>query len=216
MATKTKDAALAELAELGASLADDAADAAKKQETLSAILDTIGTLDKDTARDLFKNEKVQRLIELASTELAESSDDRPGSIRTTRDGAPLPFAQKKPWTENDLTRMIERGEMEMVHNYRPPTSIPVIWNGLRRNFRAKQSITCPKCFVDVYEQHLTAEDLAEQHAAWLMGKRDTLGDLSLLTEGGVRSRNTGTPGHGHYVPGGGLVTMGDRDGEGAE
>jgi hypothetical protein len=60
---------------------------------------------------------------------------------------------------------------------------------------------------------LTAVDLAEQHAAWLFHKRDTLGDLSIITEGGIRVRGTGTPERGHYVPGGGLVTVGDQGGE---
>jgi hypothetical protein len=206
MATKAS-AALAELAQLGSSLADVAEDKAKQQETLGKILDTIGTLDKDTAKELFKDPQVQRLIELASGELAETSDDRPGSIRSG------PFGQKKPWNEADLTKLIESGEMEMVRNYRPITTTPVIWNGLRRDFRARQLITCPGCFIYVYEQSLTAQEIAEQHAAWLMRMpgSDRLEDWSVVTEGGLRARGTGTPGHGHYVPGGGNVAMGDRE-----
>lgn len=206
MATKTKDAVLSELAELGASLAEVAEDEAKKTATLNKILDSIGGLSKDDARDLFKNEKVQRLIELASDELAEVSTDGPGSIGKG------PMGQKKQWTEADLSRLIESGQMEMVKNYRPITTPkgPVVWNGLSRHFRARQPITCPGCFIYVYEQHLTAEDLAEQHASWLFRKQNGLSDPSMMTENGLRARGTGD--QGHYVPGGGLVDMSDREG----
>ncbi len=204
MATKTKDSVLSELAELGASLAEVAEDEAKKQETLKGILGSIDGLDKDTAKELFKNEKVQRLIELASSELAEASDGGPGTI------APGPFGPKRPWTEADLARLIERGEMKLVHDFEPVETIPIFWNGLRRNFQANEPITCAACFVDVYRQHREALRLGEEHAAWLFRKRNNLRDGSMLSEGGMRARGSGD--QGHYVPGGGAISMDDREG----
>jgi len=212
VATKTKDSVLAELAELGASLADAAEDEAKKQETLNKILGSIDGLDKETAKDLFKNEKVQRLIELASEELAESEGDLPGSIRSTKDGAPLPFAQKRPWTEGDLQKLLQEGKMKLVEDFMPITTAPVIWNGLRRNFVAMEPMTVASCFVDVYREHLAALKRNEEHVAWLFRKRNDLRDPSMLTEGGVRMRGSGD--RGHYVPGGGNVAMDDAEGAG--
>jgi len=205
---KTQDAALAELADLGKSLGEIVDDQEKKKEILNGILATIGSLDKDDAKALFKNEKVQRLIELASSEMVDSSTLPPGSYM------PGPMGMKVAWTESHLNKLIADGKMELVRNYRPVSTPhgPIVWNGLVRYFRARQPITVPQCFVDVYEAHLDAEMLAEQHAEWLFRKGDYLRDRSVLTEGGVRVRGTGGVGQGHYVPGGGLVDMSDREG----
>lgn len=202
---KTQGEALAEIAELSKTLGEAAEDRAKTDKTLKSILDTIGTLDKDDAKALFKNEQVQRLIELASEEIAESSDSLPGTIGSG------PFGQKKPWNESDLNKLIEQGKMALVRGYTPWTSIPVFWNGLRRNFVAQEEIDVPQCFVDVYKQHLAAEKQAEQHAAWLFRKRNTLGDASMANENGFRARGMAGEGQGHYVPGGGLVDMSERE-----
>lgn len=206
---KSKDTALAELAELGSALADVVEDTEKKNATLKSILDVIGELDPDDAKALFKNEKIQRLIEVASTDLTESSDDPPGTIRPGMIGGQVVAGFiKKPWNEADLMKLIAQGKMELIRGYRPLTSQPVIWNGLRRNFQARRPIDVPACFVYVYEQSLNETELGEQHAAFLFKKTNVVSDWSIVNENGIRMRGTGSD--GHYIPGGGLVTMGDE------
>jgi len=212
---KTQDTALAELAELGAALGAAVDDTEKKSHTLKQILDTIGELDPDDAKALFKNEKVQRLIEIATAERAEASDDPPGTVYDgIVGGVVVRGLMKKPWNEADLTRLIEKGEMQLVRNYRPPVTKHVIWNGLGRWFVARRPITCPECFVYVYEQSLDAAELAEQHADYLFKRgayKDSTGRLAdpgMITAGGAKARATGEG--GYYQPGGGMVHMGER------
>ncbi len=209
---KTKDTALAELADLGKQLAAAAEGQEDTKATLDKILDTITGLDKEDAKALFRNEAVQKMIEMASEGRAQNTDDPPGTVYSGMIGTTVvPGFVKKPWTESDLAKLVADGKMTLVKNYRPITTQLIIWNGLRRQFVARRPITCPDCFVYVYEQHLSAIDLAEQHAAWLFKKTNHVDDSSILTSNGARARGTGTS--GHYEPGGGNISGRAEEGE---
>ena len=205
MVTKAKDNALASIAELAKGLAEAAEDREKTSGTLKEILNLIGGLDKDDAKALFRDERVQALIEAATDQQAQSSDDPPGTIYSGLIGGQMVKSMtKKPWQENDLRSAVERGEVEMVY-YEPRSTVPVVWNGLKRYFVADQEMYVEKIFVDVYKESLAATRAASEHAAWLFKKLQALSpqNRSMVTPGGARAR--GTADQGWYVPGGGNV-----------
>lgn len=211
---KNKDAALAELADLGKSLAEVVEDQEQKQGKLREILDLVGSLDKDDAKALFKDERVQRLIEVATSELAESSDDPPGTVYGgMMGGVMVKGLTKKPWNEADLKRLIREGKAKIVKGYRPEVTRDVFWNGLHRQFVARRRMDVEDTFIGIYEQSLDAEELARQHAEWLFKKRDSVDDWSIVTTNGARARGTGTS--GHYEPGGGMISGRSEEREGA-
>lgn len=213
MATKAKASPLANIADLAKGLADAADDRAKTSAILKDILDQIGGLDKEDAKALFKDERVQGLIEAASAELAESSTDRPGTIYPGMIGnVQVKGFTKKPWTESDLRKCVDRGEVEIVR-YVPRTTQPVIWNGLVRHFVEDEPMWVETTFIGIYEDSLFQTKAAADHAAWLMKKTDRLRDPSMVTPNGAKARATGSS--GWYVPGGGMIAgRGEEGGEG--
>lgn len=210
---RDQEAALAELGDLGKSLAEAATDRTKQTGILRQILDLIGGLDKDDAKALFKNEKVQTLVEAASTELAQSSDDPPGTIYDAMIGGQLVKSfNSKPWTNGDLKRLQGEGASKMVQ-YTPRTTQMVGWNGLERHFVADEEMWVEQCFVDVYRDSLRAMKLAAEHVAYNFKKSGHLSDSSIRSDRGIRARATGD--QGYFIPGGGQIAgRGAGEGEG--
>lgn len=210
---KTQEEALSELGDLGKSLAEATTDRVKQGGILRQILDLIGGLDKDDAKALFKNEKVQTLVEAASTELAQSSDDPPGTIYDAVIGGQLIKGfNSKLWTNGDLVRQNGEGASKMVQ-YTPRTTQMVGWNTLERHFIADEEMWVEQCFVDVYKESLRALKLAAEHAAYNFKKGTHLSDSSIRSDRGIRARATGDA--GHYIPGGGQIAgRGPGEGEG--
>lgn len=215
MATKTREAALANIADLAKGLADAAEDQTKRNKLVDGILDEIGSLDKDDAKALFRDERVQALIEAVTEERAESSDDRPGTIYAGMIGStPVKGFTKKAWTESDLRKEVEKGHATIVR-YTPRSTQPVIWNGLVRQFVEDEPMWVEDTFIGIYEESLFATKAAADHAQWLMRKRDTLRDPSMVTPNGAKARATGSS--GWYVPGGGMIAgRGEEGGTGEQ
>jgi hypothetical protein len=214
MATKTKETVLGGLADLAKGLAEAAEDREKTSGILKEILGMIGELDKDDAKALFKDERVQALIEAATTEQAQSSIDPPGTIYSGVVGGQVVRGfVKKDWEESHLRAAVENGAMTLV-DYEPRTTQVVIWNGLQRQFIADTPMTVEKCFVDVYRDSLKMARDGAEHAQWLFKKRDMLHDPTLVTGNGAKARATGE--RGHYEPGGGLIALRPSEEAGSE
>lgn len=205
--TRVMDAqtdALSDLASLGSALADAAGSQRDKEKIKDQILERIGTLDKDTAKALLRDERIQRLLEMISDEKAQNSSDPPGTIKPGWIGnTQVNGFTKKEWTEADLRK--ETNAAGKPVTFIPVETIQVFWNGLMRQFIADEEITVEKCFKDVYDEHRRAMRIAGEHASYLFKKRDNVSDWSLITAEGARAR--GLAETGWFVPGGGSVIM---------
>lgn len=201
MATDTSSD-LGDLAKLGAALAEVAGNAEKKTRVIDMIMDKIGSLDKETAKLLVQDERIQNLLEVVSSEKAQSANDPPGTIYDGFIGqTKVKGFVKKPWSERDLAADRE-GAGKLV-SIVPSETILVFWNGLRRQFIADEEMVVEKCFVDIYNEHRRNTKLGSDHAAYLFKKRDTMSDWSMLTREGAKVRGMGDT--GWYVAGGGSI-----------
>lgn len=205
------------LAEMATTLQQAAQDEAAQATALNDIVQRLTKLPDDAKRKLAQMPVFQQLAEVHAEHVAQQRpDDRPGTVYSGMiAGIPVKAMTKKPWTESDLRKLVERGEMPVV-DFMPWTTQPVIWNSLVRNFIARRRIRVEKCFVDVYLESQRLTEVAEEHAAWLFKKRNSLpSDPGVITPEGARARGTGT--EGHYLPGGGNIAgavMEETDSEG--
>src|SRR5215831_15129007 len=120
---------LSKLAELGAALQEAAEDTEKASAIQDQILDLIGKLDKDQAKDLFRNEAVQELIEKASDERALDPGLAPGSLLPGMiGGSTIRAFTKRDWTEADLRQAMEDGRGKWV-TFEPAENKYLGWNG---------------------------------------------------------------------------------------
>lgn len=194
--------ALDDLALLGQALAKTANKTKEQEKVKDAILDTIATLDKDVAKAIFKDERIQQLVEMISDEKAQNSTDPPGTIKPGWIGnTQVNGFTKKEWTEADLAKCRD-GAGKFV-TFTPVETVPVFWNGIMRQLIADEEITVEKCFKDIYDEHRRQLRRAGEHAAYLFKQRDTLSDPSMVTAEGARVR--GLAEQGWFKPGGGSI-----------
>lgn len=206
-------AALSEFSTLAARLGAAAAGSAAEQRTAEAIFERVNRLSKDAQRRLFTRPEFRELFELASDrDHPNAADDPPGTIYyRTINGAVTPWG-KKPWTWHDLRDY-------PTETWVPERKATLIFNGLPVTVFARRRVTLPCVFYGLYMDSQRNEELAEEHAAWLMKKGDgRLTDPSIVSPDGAASRAVAN--HDGklnlHVPGGGvpaLAHVGDMDAE---
>ena len=193
---------LEELAKLGMALASKAGSAMEQEKIKDDILRKIGSLDQDVAKRLFRDERIQRLVEIASDDQAQRGEEPPGFIKDGYIGStPVHGFVKKEWTEADLRA--RRDSAGKFITFIPHETIPVFWNGLRRQLIADEEVTIERCFYDVYQEHRRLTKVAKEHAEYLYRKRDSLSEPGVVGESSARAR--GMAEVGWYSPGGGSI-----------
>lgn len=191
--------------------------ASKEQGSDKAITDALellGSLNPLKYPDLADNPTVQAFIERVQGARMQSSDLPPGSII----GSGL-TASKKPWSWGDLKKSMHVSVEEVTRRnalgeiifpwveYMPIKNSPVIWNGLQVYFRARQRVYVCKVFVDVFEESLTQEEFAEQHAAWLFNTPGVVARRDFFTTTAPRLKAMDMGKGEYYQPGGGQISM---------
>ncbi len=193
---------------------DEALEAAKadKEREAQVVAQLEKVLSKLTVKDfpqLADNPVVEKFLEKIDEAKAKDERIRAGAI--TGKGLAV---SKKPWTWQDVNRLIAEGRMEVVE-YTCPENIAVIWNGLRYSFVADVPVRVPSPFRDVYLEARKARRFGQQNAAFLMKKAEAVHPDMVIPEA-VIARGSGDM--GHYLPGGGLIAgaQGAAVGEGGE
>lgn len=188
---------LAQLKSLGLALAQGADDVATQDKTLGEILDKVGTLSKRQRTALFQQPGMRELVEAAlEADRPAPADDPPGTVYTHPQFGKF---RKKVWTEGDLRKKVEAGEMRMV-TFRARENHWIGFQGLVRRGRAGQTYTWPSCFTDQIDYAEQAAITAEQHAAWLFQEPDRQGhyhvplpdDPTIVTPESVMVRGAGS------------------------
>jgi hypothetical protein len=207
-------AALTDLSSLAARLGRAAADADEESRTADAIFARIGRLSRPAQRRLFSRPEVAELFELAGdTDTPAKADDPPGTIYyRTVNGVATPWG-KKPWTWADAWKFPTK-------TWIPERRQNLFFNGLAVTVFARRQVTLPEMFYGIYQDSQRNEELAEQHAAYLMKKigPEGLSDPSIVTPDGAQSRSIANhDGRVNvHVPGGGVPALehvGDLDAE---
>jgi hypothetical protein len=160
-----------------------AGDEEKTNEAVRAFFELTESLSPDASKRLFSRPEVRAFFEVASdNEPAPASrDDPPGTIYTKLTGGErIPFT-KKPWTWRDAWKMPTK-------TWEPSITETLGFQGLLVTVWAQQEVTLPEVFYGIYHDSLKQRRIAQEHAAWLFKKRDTLSDPSITTEGGRRAR----------------------------
>lgn len=208
-----ESAALSDLSSLAARLGAAASASAEEQDAADAIFARLNRLTKEAQRRLFTRPEVRELFEVAAErDEPASADDPPGTIYYRMiAGAMTPWS-KKPWTWHDL-----RPPWPTV-TWIPERRMNLHFSGLNVSVFPRRSVTLPDVFYGLYQDSLRNQELAEQHASWLMKKSSHLDDPSIVTPDGASSRSVANH-DGRlnlHVPGGGvpaLAHVGDMDAE---
>lgn len=199
-------AALGALAEIAAGLARAASGSEEEKRIADQVFGLLGSLSKDAQKRVMSRPEAQALFEAAADKDPPASpSDPPGTVYyRTFNGERIPWA-KKPWTWKDLETMPKK-------TLRPERRQNLIWNGLAMSVFPRKEYLVPEVFYGVYYDALRSEELAEEHAAWLMKKRDTLSDPSIVTRDGAAARAIANhDGRANvYVPGGGPAGLFER------
>ena len=187
------------LLELAGALKSASSSKARRAEVVGKIEALLNSLDPKEYPDIAKSEVVQRLFDVVveqKTEQAAQAGQAPGSIvwiKSPQTGM-MVAANKVPWHETHL-KGFERVTFELAE---PRT---VIWNGLRRDYSPDVEYTDYRMFYDLVRESRRATQDGEQHAEYLMRKRNTLRDPSIAGVGTAKVR--GSADVGTYIPGGG-------------
>jgi hypothetical protein len=202
---------LSGLGELARELEAAAAQSEAEGAVADKVFALIGTLDEDARKRLFQREAVRALFEVAADKDAPAGpDDPPGTVyyRTMPGGDKSPWS-KKPWTWRDLTSPTPPRQPMPLKTWVPERRVNLFWNGLAVSLVPRRPVTLPEVFYGVYQDMLRNEELAEEHAAWLMKKRDTLSDPSMVTPDGAQSRAIANHNGAVniHVPGGGFPAL---------
>ena len=207
-----ESAALNDFAGLAQRLGAAAAGSRAEQETADAIFERVNRLTKSAQRRLFERPEFRELFEAAADrDKPGTADDPPGTIYYRNvNGERTPWG-KKPWTWHDVNKL-------PTETWVPERRETLIFNGLPVTVFARRRVTLPCVFYGLYMDKQRNEELAEQHAAWLMKKDTRLDDPSIVTVDGASSRAVAN--HDGklnlHVPGGGvpaLAHVGDMDAE---
>ena len=184
-----ESAALSDLSSLAADLGRAAADSEEEQRTADAIFERISRLSRDAQKRLFSREPVQRLFLAAADKDAPGSrDDPPGTIYyRTINGEKTPWG-KKPWTWGDLWNPPPPRTPMPLKTWEPAMRMTLQWQGLIVTVHAHQEVTLPEVFYGEYRESIRNARLGKEHAEWLMKKRATLTDPSIVTINGAMSR----------------------------
>jgi|SRR5262247_1000809 len=193
--------ALSDLAQLAADLGRAASESEEERRIADEVFNRINRLSKDAQKRLFTRPAIRNLLEVASDRDAPASpDDPPGTVLyRTIQGERIAWA-KKPWSWPEAWKMPTK-------TWTPEARMDLGWQGLLVTVFRRREVTLPEVFYGVYQDKLKFEEQAEEHAAWLMKKRDTVSDPTILTLQGARSRSIAN--HDGklnlHVPGGGAV-----------
>jgi hypothetical protein len=208
--------ALKDFSSLASRLARAAGDADEESRVADAIFARIGRLSKPAQRRLFTRPEMSELFEVAAeTETPSRADDPPGTIYyRTINGVSTAWG-KKPWTWADAWRFPTK-------TWRPERRMNLFFSGLAVTVFPRRDVTLPEMFYGIYQDALSNEALAEEHAAYLMKKigPEKLTDPSIVTPDGAASRAIANhDGRVNvHVPGGGVPALehagpGDLDAE---
>lgn len=210
-----ESAALSDLAQLAAALGQAASDSEEESKVADEIFSRINRLSVDAQKRLFTRPEVRRIFDAAGERDAPAArhDDPPGTIYYRMIGGEKTPWSKKPWTWADL-----RGTPTAT--WVPERRMTLGFCGLLVTVFPRRPVTLPAIFHGIYLGSLRDEELAEEHAAWLFKKRDTLSDPSIITAAGLEARERANhDGKGNvFSPGGGWAgidhsTPGDMDAE---
>lgn len=200
-------------------------DEEKTQEAVAGFFGFMEELPNEVQKRLFAHPTVRKFFEVVEdkdTTAPASPTDPPGTIyyRTVA-GERIPWS-KKPWTWGWLYNPPPPYKPAELKTWIPSKTINLHFNGLPATVFANEEITLPAIFHGLFLEHLRAEKLAAQHAAWLMKKSDKLDDPSIVTRDGAMSRAIANhDGRGNiYGPGMGPAGLferapGDIDGDAA-
>lgn len=210
-----ESAVLSRFASLADRLGRAAQGSAEETRVADRIFKLIEKLDPEAQKRLFARPEVKELFSVAAeAETPMSADTPPGTIiYRTIQGEKIAWS-KKPWTWKDLyDPPPPRTPMPTKTWMNGDRKFDLFWNGLAVSLLPNEEYTLPEVFYGLWQDHVRNTKIAQEHAAWLMGKRHTLSDVSVVTEGGARSRalnNHEEPGKGNlYRPGGGMISLTD-------
>lgn len=167
-------------------------------EQLAALIDKI---DFRAYPDLAKNEAIQTLVERVSDSRPVSADLEPGQeIGKDMTNRKIEWTWRKVMENPKADPALEYVEWE------PRFSDVIIWNGLRIRVVEDVPMRTPRVFKDIHDEARRGQKTAQEHAEWLMRKRNNLSDPTLLGKlddlQGMKAR--GFVQSGIFEPGGGM------------
>ncbi len=161
-------------------LAQAAGGVAKKKQERGAILDQVADLlnklDPQAYSELLEHPAVAKLTEQVVQAKVANNDVPPGADLG-------PAIGKKPWTARDLAP----DRMDQA-TWTPRMSCPITYNGITLYVQEDVEITTPKCFKDIHDESRLRMRHAKEHIDYIMRKRDSVSDPTMLTDGSMRVR----------------------------
>mgnify|MGYP001562722324 CR=1 FL=1 len=197
----------ATLISLGQAFLAMAQEKTDKAKAMVGIADMLGKLSAADYPALLDHPEVQRFVDGLIKQKAESTDDPPGTIYNKGTLA----EHKKPWQWRDLDNA------ERI-TFTPNETRLIVFNGLPLTIIADVENTVPAPFYGLYVESKRNTRFAQEHAEWLMRKRDNPTHPDMATPDSVRARAIG--GVGWYEPGSGphagAAPISDEEGKGGE
>ena len=160
-----------------------AGDEEKVNDAARAFFELTEGLTPAASKRLFSRPEVRAFFEVVSeNEVAPASrDDPPGTIYSRVVGGERIAFTKKPWTWADAWKIPTK-------TWEPSITETLGFQGLLVTVFAQEQVTLPEVFYGIYHDCLKQRRIAQEHAAWIFKKRDTLSDPSVTTEGSRKSR----------------------------
>jgi len=189
VSTPKADDVAEQMRRLGAELAAAADDVGARDAKLREVEEFLGSLRVKDFPELAESPVVQQFVSLFTIPGAPGQVRRPGTLAQV----------EREWTWRDVGQF---ETMEVI----PFENIPIIWNGLRLDLRARQRRRIPRPFYDIYMEHLKAVDQAAIHEAYLLGQSDAPPDPNWQTDATALARAYSTLGLAFGVRGGTLAS----------
>lgn len=184
------------LAQLLSEIQKAVGDKANHDKVAAGLEEALSNISIADYPALADNPVVEKFVETVTQAKARSKDIPPGATI----GRGLSVG-KKPWTWQDVEKLVREGKMELV-KVTCPENITVIWQGLRYTFVADTEVVVPSPFWTVYQDARANRKFAERHAAWLAKKTEDH-HPDMVTPEGVRARGMGDK--GFWQPGAGMI-----------
>jgi hypothetical protein len=166
------------LAQLGAELQAVASDKLARTAKLKQIEQVLGGMSVKDYAELAESPIIQNFAKMFGAD-----DLAPGQVKNRGTLA----ERTRDWTMHDVNELIKKGEMPLVR-FTPNESLPLTWNGLQIYVIANEECEVPRCFYDIYKEHVQAVKQAQINERYLLGVSDVPPHPNWQTEESARVR----------------------------
>lgn len=170
--TPEPDDVAAELSRLGAELQAVAGNKLAREAKLKEVERVLSKLRIEDFEELSESPTIQKFVAM----LAKTDDMRPGEVKNKGTLAEV----QRDWTWRDIQDMVRSGQMPLVR-LTPGETITLTFQGLALRVNANEECEIPRCFYDIYRDHVKAINQAAINERWLMGVSDVPPDPNWMT-----------------------------------